>query len=322
MALIKCPECGKEISDKAPACIHCGCPVSAMKTESEQPVATNGNNVPFGNSEFNAVLGGYFGGATMPASQFAPEHTAPVETVPEEMPEIKMLPGILLAWMEKLSGVIGVAGYGAAITAVANMVIGDVPEEETLAIAFFGIVGNLLFSMLGNFIEFCRAKKFIKKNGYEESIRRDGSNMVNTLNAFGLSRTYAMARYIKTLNPVTGEVLDNALKESRKNKWKKRIGYLPYLAVLTAVFYVLPLHIWTYFDNSTSLAITHVISFLVMCVYGYKKGGEPWLAVIVGLLFAPTILAYYYEDIGYHAFFAAGAAFVGMYVGHYLNAKK
>lgn len=24
MALIKCPECGKEISDKAPACIHCG----------------------------------------------------------------------------------------------------------------------------------------------------------------------------------------------------------------------------------------------------------------------------------------------------------
>ena len=27
MALIKCPECGKEISDKAAACPHCGCPV-------------------------------------------------------------------------------------------------------------------------------------------------------------------------------------------------------------------------------------------------------------------------------------------------------
>lgn len=27
MALINCPECGKEISDKAPACIHCGCPL-------------------------------------------------------------------------------------------------------------------------------------------------------------------------------------------------------------------------------------------------------------------------------------------------------
>lgn len=29
MALIKCPECGKEVSDKAPTCIHCGFPLSA-----------------------------------------------------------------------------------------------------------------------------------------------------------------------------------------------------------------------------------------------------------------------------------------------------
>lgn len=27
MALIKCPECGKQISDKASACIHCGYPI-------------------------------------------------------------------------------------------------------------------------------------------------------------------------------------------------------------------------------------------------------------------------------------------------------
>ena len=27
MALIKCSECGKEFSDKASACIHCGCPI-------------------------------------------------------------------------------------------------------------------------------------------------------------------------------------------------------------------------------------------------------------------------------------------------------
>ena len=27
MALIKCPECGKDISDKAKACIHCGFPI-------------------------------------------------------------------------------------------------------------------------------------------------------------------------------------------------------------------------------------------------------------------------------------------------------
>lgn len=27
MALIRCVECGKEISDKSNACIHCGCPL-------------------------------------------------------------------------------------------------------------------------------------------------------------------------------------------------------------------------------------------------------------------------------------------------------
>ncbi len=32
MALIKCPECGKEISDKAAACPNCGCPVAEMTT--------------------------------------------------------------------------------------------------------------------------------------------------------------------------------------------------------------------------------------------------------------------------------------------------
>lgn len=30
MALIKCPECGKEISDKSKACIHCGYPVDCV----------------------------------------------------------------------------------------------------------------------------------------------------------------------------------------------------------------------------------------------------------------------------------------------------
>lgn len=32
MALIKCIECGKEFSDKAPACPNCGCPTSEMIT--------------------------------------------------------------------------------------------------------------------------------------------------------------------------------------------------------------------------------------------------------------------------------------------------
>ena len=31
MALIKCEDCGKEISDKDKACIHCGCPIKLVQ---------------------------------------------------------------------------------------------------------------------------------------------------------------------------------------------------------------------------------------------------------------------------------------------------
>ena len=36
MALIICPECGKEISDKAECCIHCGYPLGEMNEEPEK----------------------------------------------------------------------------------------------------------------------------------------------------------------------------------------------------------------------------------------------------------------------------------------------
>lgn len=48
MALIKCPECGREISDKALACPSCGMPISQTVTnpvhtiETEDPVVSNG----------------------------------------------------------------------------------------------------------------------------------------------------------------------------------------------------------------------------------------------------------------------------------------
>ncbi len=33
MALINCPECGQQISDRAPACIHCGFPLEQLVTD-------------------------------------------------------------------------------------------------------------------------------------------------------------------------------------------------------------------------------------------------------------------------------------------------
>lgn len=36
MAMIKCPECGKEISDKAAACINCGCPIEKTDIQEKE----------------------------------------------------------------------------------------------------------------------------------------------------------------------------------------------------------------------------------------------------------------------------------------------
>ena len=33
MALINCPECGKEISEKAKSCPNCGCPIDTSEPE-------------------------------------------------------------------------------------------------------------------------------------------------------------------------------------------------------------------------------------------------------------------------------------------------
>ena len=46
MSLIKCSECGKEFSDKAPACPNCGCPVGAMKNGNDSNLDDIWNTVP------------------------------------------------------------------------------------------------------------------------------------------------------------------------------------------------------------------------------------------------------------------------------------
>ena len=47
MSLIKCSECGKEISDKAAACPNCGCPVTAMKETKESTVSIEDTSVVY-----------------------------------------------------------------------------------------------------------------------------------------------------------------------------------------------------------------------------------------------------------------------------------
>ena len=42
MALIKCPECGKEISDKSKICIHCGYPISEHENKPDGYIKVDG----------------------------------------------------------------------------------------------------------------------------------------------------------------------------------------------------------------------------------------------------------------------------------------
>lgn len=49
MALIKCPDCNKEVSDAAPSCIHCGRPLKAspangLPSENVVPIEQTGKN--------------------------------------------------------------------------------------------------------------------------------------------------------------------------------------------------------------------------------------------------------------------------------------
>lgn len=47
MALIKCPECGKEFSDKAQACPNCGCPTLEIKKQEIKPEEAQENEPEF-----------------------------------------------------------------------------------------------------------------------------------------------------------------------------------------------------------------------------------------------------------------------------------
>jgi len=48
MALIQCPECGREISDKAASCPHCGYPIQEKQEKQEKPVVINNTKSIYG----------------------------------------------------------------------------------------------------------------------------------------------------------------------------------------------------------------------------------------------------------------------------------
>lgn len=51
MALIRCPECSKEVSDKAPNCPHCGLPLNLESPKITPPTSTKATSTPGASSK-------------------------------------------------------------------------------------------------------------------------------------------------------------------------------------------------------------------------------------------------------------------------------
>lgn len=70
MALISCPECNRQVSEKAPQCSHCGCPiVTATGTPKPKPSGGKGSTIatatgkqpPESSGWFRKLFGGWWG---------------------------------------------------------------------------------------------------------------------------------------------------------------------------------------------------------------------------------------------------------------------
>ena len=57
MAIIKCPECGKEFSDKAVACPNCGCPIDAVLNSLAESSPSGGGEYPEETSVSEKMMG-------------------------------------------------------------------------------------------------------------------------------------------------------------------------------------------------------------------------------------------------------------------------
>lgn len=65
MALIKCPECGKEVSDKAKECIHCGYPLKNHDSVKKSYSANVTQKVPISTTNSNKTKKGSLGCGTV-----------------------------------------------------------------------------------------------------------------------------------------------------------------------------------------------------------------------------------------------------------------
>ena len=435
MALIKCPECGKTISDKAPACIGCGCPVSEMNLTNVQPMGRAQRRRRYQDHQaneakvdlqpappaseptaqspantaasLNAVFQQFFTSdssavskpSATPAHSAAPQrvHTSPentsipktqaarktvqsprppqtvanasaadnppakgippqkpvpaiqpqnqspakpAKTVPSEMPEYGFFFGILMTLLREGIGVLSYAAVVAVILLVVEFLssgnIGHFLSPEIV----LGLASGYLVANLVVYLDFLRAKHFLRKGGYLDAIRNDGPDMTNCISAYKLHASRSMLRYIKRLNPAHGAKLAQWLKEAKRKKRKQRLHYLPYALALAAVFYLLPRYEMIYdllpqlqaqallfFTIPQMLLIEQLFTFAVVTLYSRNnwQDTDPLVLELMFIftgLFALMLYVHDWGDHWYHILINAIIVFISIIIGSVMGEKK
>lgn len=181
MALIKCSECGKEISDKATSCVHCGCPIPSSPTIS------------------NA------GGKKLSHGAISSEEAIALLK--------KYKPNFLVRFFKKQ----GFSGFLSKFISMTIVFIvagrfGDVDMEVILPI--LGVCVVLLF--LGSLYPLVHFKGYCRRRHINEAIRKDTGYMNVAINAFNALPTKKTLAYIKKLNPAAAQEIERQLAEKKK----------------------------------------------------------------------------------------------------------
>lgn len=181
MELIRCSECGKEISDKATNCVHCGCPILSSPTNSavENKKLSHGT---VSSEEAIALL-----------KKYKPN---------------------FLVRLFKSQGFSGFLGkfIGMTIVFVVGGRFADVDMEVILPI--LGVCFALLW--LGNLYPLVHLKGYCRRRHIDEAIRNDTGYMNVAINAFNALPTKKTLAYIKKLNPAAAQEIERQLAEKKK----------------------------------------------------------------------------------------------------------
>ena len=252
MALIRCSECGKEISDKASACVNCGCPVTTTLKPTYITVNFNAvltgadNEKTFQNvyvNELGRNVGFYLDNDTVEGdiikitlqensayeyihfkavSVTKTQKPAPVSysSTSEGTKAIEILDRYKRNWIVRFFCEKGFVSIMCviifAVIEIAIQYNGDI-EMISYIIASTAIIW--VPCVLGRiFYPLHHAKKYIRKYCLENAIRNDSGYMNVAISAYNIYASNGMLKYIRSLNPAAAQRIEKQIADRKKKK--------------------------------------------------------------------------------------------------------